>query len=312
MKYCAGIDGGQSSTNCAIGDEFGTVLARASGAPADLVGETRGSARQANVLDRVLADALGSAGLPPDTGFAAIAAGLSGFDEGHSHRPDLQTAHEAFRVLHDTEVAHAGAFGGGPGILVIAGTGSVAFGTNDEGLRARAGGWGYLFGDEGSAFWIAREAIARAMRDEDFGSPPGLGPLATTHFGVASLRALQHGVAHGEITRAMLASFAPAVLAAARDGDRDAGEIRRETAGMLARLAHVVHRRLGSSRKLAIAPGGGVFADPDLVDHWKWAMRGLEPAATIVRPKEDGTLGALRLAYREARIDVGSLLEARA
>jgi len=311
VRYCAGIDGGQSSTVCAIGDEQGTVLARASGAPADLVGETRGSARQANVLDRVLADALAAAGLAQSTAFAAIVAGLSGYDEGHSHRPALQTPNESFRVLHDAEIAHAGAFDGAPGILVIAGTGSVAFGTNEEGARARAGGWGYLFGDEGSAFWIAREAIVRAMRDEDFGSPPALGPLATIHFGAPSLRALQHGVAHGEITRAMLAGFAPAVLAAARDGDRNATDIRREAAGMLASLAHVVHRRLGSSRKLAIAPSGGVFADADLLEHWKWAMRALEPAATIVKAKQDGPIGALRLAYREAGIDVGSLAEAR-
>jgi N-acetylglucosamine kinase-like BadF-type ATPase len=312
VRYCAGIDGGQSSTVCAIGDERGTVLARASGAPADLVGEPRGSARQANVLDTVLADALGAAGLAPETTLAAIVAGLSGYDEGHSSRPELQTPHEAFVVLHDAEIAHAGAFEGAPGILVIAGTGSVAFGTNEEGTRARAGGWGFQFGDEGSAFWIAREAIAHAMRDEDFSSPPGLGPLAMVHFGAPSLRALQHGVAHGEITRAMLAAFAPAVLAAARDGDRNAGDIRSEAAAKLARLVHMVHRRLGSSRKLAIAPCGGVFADADLLDHWKWAMRALEPAATIVKAKSGGATGALRLAYRVAGIDVGSLAEAGA
>jgi N-acetylglucosamine kinase-like BadF-type ATPase len=309
VRYCAGIDGGQSTTVCAIGDERGVVVARASGPPADLVGESRDSLRQAAVLDDVLSAALAHANLPAETTFAAIVAGLSGYDEGESPVPAPAAPSERFRVVHDTEIAHAGAFDGSAGIVLVAGTGSVALGIDVDGNRARAGGWGHLFGDEGSAFWIAREAIGAAMRDEDSGTPPGLRAGALEYFGVESLRALQHAVAHGEISRSTLAGFAAVVLQAAREGERSALELRRRAVDDLARLVYLVHHRLGAARKLPIAPLGGMFSDGAFHEHWKWAMRALERSATIVKPKYDPVVGALRLAYRDAALDVESLVE---
>ena len=309
MRYCAGIDGGQTSTHCVVGDERGVVVARASGPAADLVGKMRASPDQAAVLDRVIGAALAQADLPAETRFSAIVAGLSGYDDGESPIPALATAHERYLLLHDAEVAHAGAFDGAPGIVLVAGTGSVALGIDDDGNRTRAGGWGYVFRDEGSAIWIAREAIAGAMRDEDSGAPAGFGRRALEFFDVASLRALQQAVAHGEIGHSALASFAPVVLRAAHEGDRAALAIQRRAADELARLAHVVHRRLGMARRLPIAPIGGLFADGLFLEHWKWAMRALERTATIVKPKHEPALGALRLAYGEAAIEVGALVE---
>lgn len=312
MRYCAGIDGGQSSTECAIGDERGVILGRASGPAADLVGEARESPRQAAVLDALIVATLARAKLPETTPLDAAVAGLSGYDGGESEAPTLTAPCERFRVVHDTEIAHAGAFDGASGIVLIAGTGSVALGVDEDGNRARAGGWGYVFGDEGSAFWIASEALGAAMRDEDAGAPSGFAQPALDFFGLASLRALQHAVAHGEIERRRVAAFAAIVLQSARDGERSALELRRRATEALARLVHVVHRRLGSARALPIAPLGGVFSDGEFHEHWKWAMRALERSATIVKPKHEPVIGALRLAYREASIDVGSLVEAPA
>jgi glucosamine kinase len=313
VRYCAGVDGGQSGTVCAIGDERGIVVARASGPPADLVGEARDSPRQAAVLDHVLSAALAHANLPAETRFAAIVAGLSGYDEAESPVPAPAASSERFRVVHDTEIAHAGAFDGSAGIALVAGTGSVALGIDVDGNRARAGGWSYLFGDEGSAFWIAREAIGAAMRDEDSAAAaPGLRAEALEYFGIASLRALQHAVAHGEISRSALAGFAAVVLQAARQGERGALELRRRAVDALARLVHVVHHRLGAARELPIAPLGGMFSDGEFHEHWKWAMRALERSATIVKPKYDPVVGALRLAYRDAALDVEALVETSA
>ena len=109
--------------------------------------------------------ALQSAGLAPETHFASIVAGVSGY-EGRifGQAPDLRATR--FVMMHDAPVAHAGALGGEPGVVVIAGTGSVVYGT--DALRGRTiGGWGYLFGDEGSAFWLVREALAIMMHAED-------------------------------------------------------------------------------------------------------------------------------------------------
>ena len=281
-------------------------MARAEGPPSDLVDEARDSERRAAVIDAVLGDAIKKAGLPPKTAFAAVIAGVSGYDEGHAAAPNVRTKGK-FRAVHDTEIAHAGAFYGVAGIVLIAGTGSVALGIDQRGRSVRCGGWGYLFGDEGSAFWISREAIARAMHDEDSAAPGILGERVRGFFGVDSLRSLQHMVAHREIERPRIAEFAPAVLEAARAGDRNAVEVRREAVDALAGLVHIVHRRLGSSLRLPIAAVGGLFGDDDFLQRWRWTMRALEPSAKIVKPNHGPAVGALRIAYRDAGIDVGPL-----
>ncbi len=93
-------------------------------------------------------------------------------------------------LLHDTPIAHAGALAGRPGIVVIAGTGSVVYGRKEDGSSSTLGGWGYLFGDEGSAFAIARDALATLMRAHDDGdrSLDEAARAACDFFGAASLR----------------------------------------------------------------------------------------------------------------------------
>jgi N-acetylglucosamine kinase-like BadF-type ATPase len=286
-----------------VADEAGIVLGRASGPPADLVGLARDSTRRADVIDGVLRDAVRMAGLEPDVRFASIVAGVSGFDDGHGEPPALATAHDRFAIVHDADIAHAGALDCGPGIVVIAGTGSVALGIGTSGVRARAGGWGYLFGDEGGALWIVREACARAMRDEDAGHPPEIATPLLEHFGLGSLRAVQHAVQHGELTRDALASAAPVVLAAAADGDRVGDEVRRLAVAALARLAHLTQRALGA-RNLPIAPVGGVFRNAGMLERWKWSVREYERSATLVAPRYAPVFGALLLAYKAAGVRV--------
>src|SRR5690625_7776141 len=76
-------------------------------------------------------------------------------------------AADRFVLDSDVYAAHVGAFSGGPGLLISAGTGSMVLGVDSAGNRVRAGGWGYLYGDEGSATWIAREAIRAALQTTD-------------------------------------------------------------------------------------------------------------------------------------------------
>ena len=307
LSFFAGIDGGQSSTVCVVGDDAGNVLGRAGGPPADLVGQPRDSARRAEVLDAVLQGALRMAGLPAETRFASIVAGVSGYDDGHAEPPVLEVPYERFAIVHDADIAHAGALEGGPGIVVVAGTGSVALGIGPSGHRVRAGGWGYLFGDEGSALWIVREALARAMRDEDAGHPPEIATPLLEHFGLDSLRALQHAVAHGEVSRAALADAAPVVLAEADSGDRVGDEVRRAAVAALGRLAHLAQRGLGAARNVRIAPSGGVFRNAGILERWKWNVREYERAATLVAPRYGPVYGALLLAYRAAGAPVPAL-----
>lgn len=167
MRLFLGIDGGQSSTTCLIGDETGCVLGAGKAGPCNHVGADQGRKRFLSAI----ADSLERAGFR-SASFEAACLGLSG---GAADKEAL--AREAIRaeryfITHDALVALTGATAGGPGIVVLAGTGSIAFGRNAEGREARAGGWGYIFGDEGSAFHIVRRGLRAAIRNEE-----GWGPV---------------------------------------------------------------------------------------------------------------------------------------
>ena len=305
MTAFAGIDGGQSSTIAAIGDAVVT-LAQGSGPPADLVGEARDSQRGHDAIVVALAAACDAAGLARETHFDAMVVGLSGFDEGISRPPDLCARATHVRVVHDTVIAHAGALDGAAGIVVIAGTGSVALGNDDSDLArhrlrseralVRVGGWGYFFGDEGGALWIARLALRRAMIRFDRGDPSALAGVAVGRFGVASLRDVQHAFAHGELGRAALAAFARDVLARATAGDRDALEVRTAAAAELAELVRMVDVRLEPVSWRFVSYAGGLFADADFVDAFGGALTDAVPHANLVAPAHDPAGGALLLA----------------
>jgi N-acetylglucosamine kinase-like BadF-type ATPase len=296
----AGIDGGQSSTVAAIGDERG-LIARGSGPPADLVGEPRDSIRQAAALDAALAAALEAARLDAATHFDVLVAGISGFDGELSARPALTARANRITFAHDTAIAHEGALGGAAGIVAIAGTGSVALGNAAPGAEfVRCGGWGYFFGDEGSAIWIARNALRVAMLREDRGEPGALGARAQAFYGTNSLRAIQHAFAHGDISRPALAAFASDVFECAADGDRDATRVRDAAAAELAALVATVDRRLDETAVRLVSYAGGLFQSAPFLEAFGEALEDALPTANLVAPAEDPASGALALARKSA------------
>jgi glucosamine kinase len=275
----AGIDGGQSGTTAAIGDGE-RVLARGRSGPADEIAAGTDSTRLRDALEGALADALSGANLPQDTRFDAIVAGVSGY-EGRIYGapPRMPTNH--FVLMHDAPIAHAGALGGEPGVVVIAGTGSVAYTVAKDGRTKTTGGLGYVFGDEGSAFWIVRTVVSVAERDERRAQP------LLHYFGVSSVRELMRAFYSGEITRARLASYAPIVL----ENDR---EVARRAATMLCALA----REAKLDDRLTVAFTGGLMQHPSFKARVYKQMRGAKPKAKIVEPVTDPAEGALMLARR--------------
>jgi glucosamine kinase len=162
----AGVDGGGTRSTLLLADAAGNELARVSGA-AGLV-DPRHPERSAEVIAQLLRMASAQAGLstPP----AALCAGLAGVGneaERVAVERALAGAAHAVCVVSDGEIALHGAFGGGPGVLLIAGTGSVAYGRGPDGRRERCGGWGMYVGDEGSGYALGRAALAVALRSVD-------------------------------------------------------------------------------------------------------------------------------------------------
>lgn len=277
MRY-AGIDGGQSSTTAVIGDGE-RVLARGHAGPADEVGATTGSTRLRDALEGALANALANAQLPADTRFDAIVAGVSGY-EGRIYGQAPRMPTQNFTLLHDSPIAQAGAFGGEPGVVVIAGTGSVAYALARDGRTKTLGGWGYLFGDEGSAFWIARTFVSRATENAAFVRP------LLEYFGAANLRALVRAFYSGEITRERLASFAEVAV------------VNREIAEAAARKLAELAASAVIDRPCAIAFVGGLMRDGAFLQCVEAATRERLPDCEIVKPASDPAEGALILARR--------------
>jgi len=304
VSWYAGVDGGQTSTVAAIGDERGEI-ARGVGPPADLVGQPREPARQARAIGEALAAACLAAGLPAGTRFAGLVAGITGFDAGESSAIGLDAYADRASVAHDATIAHAAAFAGGAGIVTIAGTGSVAVGNASAGgPLVRAGGWGYFFGDEGSAIWIARQALRSAMTRADRGESSELADRAFAFYGTLSLRAIQHAFAHGDITRPALAAFAMEVLESAAAGDTDARAVRDAACRELAGLVATVDDRLAPVATRPVSYVGGLWNDAAFLAGFRTALAATVPHAELASPHLDPAGGALVLARRLAASEV--------
>lgn len=302
MTYFAGIDGGQSSTTAAVADETGRILGRGSAGPADEIGQTRESTRLRDALAAALHDAIAKAGLPTDTQFAAIVAGVSGY-EGRVYGAAPQLPSQNMLLVHDTENAHAGALAGEAGTIAIAGTGSVAFARSERGVTALLGGWGFLFGDEGSGFWLAREALSAAMRDRDAGEDNELGALALAYFNKPALRAIARAFYAGEISRAELAGFSGAIVHAAERGNGAAMQSVRSGAHALAALAKQAMHQAGMTRgKIAVT--GGMMHSSTYSGEVAAALRDALPQCERMRPRYDPAVGSLILAYKRAGVAV--------
>jgi glucosamine kinase len=217
-------------------------------------------------------------------------AGLRGRDERDRLQERLReaTGVEVF-VADDTEIALVGAFGGDPGIVVIAGTGSNAFGRDAEGRSARAGGYGFLLGDEGSAYWIASQAIRAALHSHDgTGSKSDLLELAVTGFYGLDFDAIVRLVHSHPGDRQVVARLARVVMALE---DPMMVSIIDTGIDFLVSMAHSLAAQLG--RHLPVAMHGGIFHDPYVRNRFGAATGAIEPAA----PPE---FGAVTLALQSA------------
>ena len=300
MRFFAGIDGGQSSTVAVIGDENGRAIACGEAGPADEIGVTKESTRLHDALRGALDDARRRAKLPAETRFDAIVAGVSGYD-GRVYGRAPQLPSDLVLLVHDTPIAHAGALGGAPGVIVIAGTGSVVYGRDAAGESWTLGGWGYLFGDEGSAFAIARDALRAIARANDEGDASLAieQRAACDFFRVESPRRLVHAFYKGAISRPRLATFAQGALRfpafrelAYRGADR---------------LALLAARVVAAGAPPRCALVGGVFDDAGFRDRVSAGIAAAVPGAEIVRARYEPAQGALLLAYREAGREIAEL-----
>ncbi len=300
MPLYLGIDAGGTKTDCALSNGA-ELLGQASGASCKLARLGREKAREN--LQLVIQQACEAARvLPRDVQHVCV--GMAGASLPEAVQWTQSTIREiapgaAIYVAGDHIIAHRAAFGTSHGVLVIAGTGSIAFGRNPAGETARAGGWGPNVSDEGSAFWIGREAVVAALRAYDLGGSNSLLTLIAQTWKVAP----EDVVRLANAGEPQFAELAATVTAAAENGDPAAGVITGRAGQALAWLAGAVIRRLWPKGGwVPVALGGGVFQGSAQVRQaFKEAMRAENPEAAISFAHVRPVLGALEIAAQRGR-----------
>jgi len=249
MNLYLGVDGGQSGTTAVIGDESGRVLGTGEAGPCNHATAEEGRAKLERAVSRSVAEACAQAALDPaGVRFEAACFGMSGGPEDKEAILAAILPADRLVVTTDAITALAGATANGQGIITIAGTGSIAFGRNAEGCTARAGGWGYIFGDEGGAFDIARQALRAILRmDEGWGPPTNLRSLLLDATGSRNANEALHRFYTPDWPRSRVATLAPLVDGAAVEGDPVATQILNNAAQELATLAASVRGQLWAS-----------------------------------------------------------------
>jgi N-acetylglucosamine kinase-like BadF-type ATPase len=311
--FVIGIDAGGTKTVCQLADETGAVIQETRGPGANLqaVGELEVEKVLHDVMERAIRGSGGAssgadrrARLP-----AAICLGIAGVDReedalvvGDIMRRIGQNARVL--IVNDALVALEAGIPGQPGVVVIAGTGSIAYGRNRRGEATRAGGWGYVLGDEGSGYWIGRTALRAVLREADRrGEPTSLTGRLLMHFDVTKPQDLIHAVYYGGLQSTAIAALAPHVQEAYEEGDTVAAGILDGAARELTSSALSVARRLGLVEEpCTFVLAGGVFKGvPWLVTELTERLKTTAAQASVIRLEVEPASGAVRLALADVR-----------
>lgn len=300
MSIFLGIDGGGSQTSCAIGDET-SLLGSGSGEGSNVLRVGEAQARKS--IASAIHQACAAAKVTPKQ-IKRTCIGVAG-----GARPEIteiirrilsELVSGEIEVVGDMVIAMEAASDGGLGVVVIAGTGSIAYGRNAAGQTVRAGGWGFAISDEGSGHWIGRSAVSAAMRVCDEGKSGGLLENIMKTWGVITRE--QMIVVSNASPPPDFAGLFPAALAAADAGDPSAHDILAQAGVELATLARIVISRLFADTDHApVAMSGGVFRNSALIRQVFYNRLRLEcPNAMVNVNLVDPVRGALELARRAA------------
>jgi N-acetylglucosamine kinase-like BadF-type ATPase len=303
-RFFLGVDGGQSSTLAIIGDEAGRVLGMGRAGPCNHVASTEGKAKFVDAIQGSLNAAGSQAGLDPlSVRFHSACLGFSGGPADKEALLRAMIPSERMIVTNDALIALSGATAGQPGLIAIAGTGSIAFGRNSSGKTARAGGWGYMFGDEGSGFYITRQALRAALRSEEgWGPATSLRSVLLQATDAPDINHLLHRLYTPEFPRPSIAALAKLVDEAAENGDATAGNILNEAAQQLAILVAAVRGQLFEARDAArVSYAGGVFRSRILLERFRILIE-MEDGNQFVPPSYGPAAGALLEAYQSAGV----------
>lgn len=295
-----GIDCGGSSTKALLADNRGKVISWGAGGPANF--QVEGLSGVLSAIDESTQEMLQGHNLAE----VSLTVGISGAGrqkEQELVRQQLRANFGRVQVVNDGYIAMYGGLAGLPGVAVISGTGSIAVGHNEQGEYARVGGWGYILGDEGSAFAIGKQALTNALKSYDGRTckDKALEDAVISQFHLESLEELIPYIYTIPLERRKVASFAQTVTRLALEGNVLCQGILTQAGEELGDLAVAAIKRLG----LIDFPGrvvtcGGTFGAGELITHSLTArVRQVAPDFVVGPPLYPPVVGALLLNYNE-------------
>jgi glucosamine kinase len=308
-----GIDGGQTSTKCALATTEGELLAVGTGGPLVHFAVEGGRQRFLDALRGAVDEAWANAGTAAQS-VEAAGLGLTGVE---AESPEAEIVHELLpqiipakriEVHNDAVAALFGAHLGRAGIVVIAGTGSIVLGVDDYGRTARIGGWGWLVGDEGSAAMIGRIAVTAIFRAFDGTGPPtSMEALIRQHFAISKTRDLKRIVYASDFGARGFAALAPVVSEAARQHDRVARDIINRAGRDLAHAVNSLIPKLTfANGSIPVAPVGGAF---QFIDGLRQSFTdSLQPNIHMIDPALPPVFGAVILALRRCDVPLSEAI----
>ena len=299
-----GVDGGGSKTAFVVLDGAGRTVAEALGPSCYYFAS--GIELLGRVLAEGVAEVTAAAGITPDRLDHAFF-GLPGYGEISADIPRLRAivrgllGHDRFGCDNDMVGGWAGALAGRDGISVVAGTGSIAYGER-RGLAHRAGGWSELFGDEGSAYWVAVRGLNAFSRMSDGRLPRGpLHALLAEQVGISSdLDLVGVVVDRWGGRRAEIARLSTTVVEAADAGDAEARAILRTAGEELVGLVEACRARLGyqDGEEVAVSYSGGMFTAPIFRTTFARALRAAGPGYRLRTPTYGPAVGSALYAMK--------------
>lgn len=292
-RYVLGIDAGGTKTVALLADEAGNVVGEARADGANL--QTHGELEVEKVFHSLIRSFAGRRNV------AAVGLGIAGVDRPRDEeivRGILsRLGHETIRVVNDAAIALLAGSPDRTGILVLAGTGSIAYGVDPAGRVARAGGYGYLLADEGSGYWLGQRALRAAVRAADGRGPhTPLLALVFEALSVSSLDDLVPAIYERGVAKNQVAALASLVQKAFEAGDGVAAGLIEDAGRELALAAHAVHGKLelGKGGFPLVLAGGAFKACPALAEGLRASLR--LPEARISSLDVEPAWGAVRLA----------------
>jgi N-acetylglucosamine kinase-like BadF-type ATPase len=300
--HVLGIDAGGSKTVALLASLDGVVVAegRAGGANLRTHGELVVEKRLHEVIDQVLDD---HAARP-----VAVCVGIAGVDR----HDDAATIRGVMRrlgfrehtlIVNDALIALVAGAGAPLGLVIVAGTGSIAYGVNAHAVAARSGGWGPVLADEGSGYWIGRRALVAVMRHADGRGPrTALTPMVLERLSLSRADDLVNEIYEDAERRQLVATLGPLVAQAQSAGDAVAAEILKDAAAELVLAAASVVGRLEMRGDLfpTFLSGGMFRSIPWLAAEVTSRLREVAPRTSVSLLAAEPASGALALAMAEA------------